>query len=150
MRSVLLTFFYFCCCIHVLSVFALCLMWPLLPVPLHCSLLIAPSAFSEVYIVIWQATTKYYKIQSLKHWKRHIDITSSYRHEHSLSWFGADISINRGGNKLAVWYQSSFIDKMMSFFKSLQHVEKMPTHQNITVDLSGVVLSCTSIKHEGV
>ena len=41
------------CCDFVLLVFALCLVYPMLPVSLDCSFLISPSVLSNVYFLVF-------------------------------------------------------------------------------------------------
>jgi hypothetical protein len=41
------------CCVFVLFVFVLCLVYPMLPVSQDCPFLIAPSVFSNVYFFKW-------------------------------------------------------------------------------------------------
>jgi hypothetical protein len=50
MGSVLLVALAFLCCVFVVFVFDLCLVYPMLPGSLACSFLIAPSVFSIVYL----------------------------------------------------------------------------------------------------
>jgi hypothetical protein len=40
------------CCVFVLFVFVLCLVYPMFPVSLDCPFLIAPSVFSNVYFTL--------------------------------------------------------------------------------------------------
>jgi hypothetical protein len=44
--------FSFLCCHFTLFVFVLCLVYPILPVTLHCPFLIAPSGFSNVFFIV--------------------------------------------------------------------------------------------------
>ena len=55
------------CCVFVLFVFILCLVYPMLPVYLDCSFLIAPYVFSNVYIEIYAIWRRHKEVKGTRY-----------------------------------------------------------------------------------
>jgi hypothetical protein len=66
------SFFVFCIVFIVLSVFFLCLVYPMLPVSLDCPLLIVPSVFSNTYLLTPKALNQLYSQMLIKDLQQNI------------------------------------------------------------------------------